>query len=229
MAFRKLFAVTVVLGAALAVGCGGTTGKSAFEPADDQAPNNGTDQPPLNGDQPTTNPDRAPSNSSDRPPLNPDSPGGGQLQELCDKLCQVVDRCDLDMGDVNASELCGMGFCTIPAGVQVQVPCVDEIVSLFDCALSLPNLCAPEDSPQAEANAAKCLDSFETFSSCVGDNYEPPSEPDPRPGNGDPPAGGTCTPAGGCQNCMSDCLSCYCQIADDPMPDQMACIDACTP
>lgn len=232
MALRKLFAVAMVLGGTLAVGCGGTTGKSAFDPVDDDAPSN-TDQPPANPDQPSGSDDRPPSSNPDRPPSNPDSPGGGRIQELCDKLCEVVDRCDtgMNMGDAEVGELCGMGFCTIPAGTPVQVPCLDEIIGLFDCALSLPNLCAADGSPQDEANQRVCQDSLESFGTCFEVEYEPPTD-NPDPGDDDddnPPVGQTCTPTGGCQNCASDCLSCYCQIADDEMPDQTMCTEACMP
>jgi hypothetical protein len=234
VALRKLFAVAMVLGGTLAVGCGGATGKSAFDPIDDEAPNNATDQPPANTDQPSGSTDRPPSSNPDRPPGNPDSPGGGRIQELCDKLCEVVDRCDtgMNMGDAEVGELCGMGFCTIPVGTPVTVPCLDEIIGLFDCALSLPNLCAADGSAQDEANQRVCQDSLQSFGTCFETEYQPPvtgNPDDDDDDDGDPPTQMSCTPAGGCQGCASECLSCYCQIADDPMPDQMACVDACAP
>jgi hypothetical protein len=232
VALRKLFAVALVLGGTLAVGCGGATGKSAFEPVDDEPPAN-TEQPALNPDRPSSNTDRPPSSNPDRPPSNPDSPGGGRIQELCDQLCELVDRCDtgMNMGDAEVGELCGMGFCTIPAGTPVQVPCLDEIVGLFDCALSLPNLCAAEGSSQAAANQEACRDSLQTFGTCFENEYKPPVTENPGSDDDEdddtPPAQSTCTPGGDCLGCASDCLTCYCQIADQPTPDPMACNDAC--
>jgi hypothetical protein len=233
VALRKLFAVAMVLGGTLAVGCGGATGKSAFDPVDDEPPNNATDQPPANPDRPSGNTDRPPSSNPDRPPSNPDSPGGGRIQELCDKLCQVVDRCDtgMNMGDTDVGALCEMGFCTIPAGTPVQVPCLDEIIGLFDCALSLPDLCAAEDSSQAAANQQACRDPFEGFGTCFENEYgtpiDNPGDDDGDDDDDEPPTQASCTQAGGCQNCASDCLSCYCQIADDATPDPMECNEEC--
>lgn len=233
MALRNFVVVAMVLGGTLAIGCGGATGKSSFDPVDDDAPAS-TDQPPTNLDQPSGSTDRPPSSNPDRPPSNPDSPGGGRIQELCDKLCAVVDRCDIgmNMGDAEVGDLCEMGFCAIPAGTAVQVPCLDEIVGLFDCALSLPNLCAAEGSSQAAANQQACRDSLEGFGTCIENEYgtpidNPGTDDDDGDDDGDPPVQQSCTPAGGCQGCASDCLSCYCQIADDPTPDQMSCVEAC--
>jgi hypothetical protein len=136
----------------------------------------------------------------------------------------------MNMGDVEVGELCEMGFCTIPAGTPVTVPCLDEIIGLFDCALSLPNLCAADGSAQDEANQQVCQDPLESFGTCFENEYEPPSTDNPGEEDPDPPGEQpSCTPAGGCENCASECLSCYCEIADDPTPDQMMCIEACTP
>jgi hypothetical protein len=183
VALRKLFAVAIVLGGSLAVGCGGASGKSAYDPdADQEAPNTAGDHPPNNaGDSPSADTDRPPSNT-DRPASNPDAVGGGRLKELCNKLCELVDRCSsgtmmdesMDLADVCANDGCNQ----IPPGAEAQIPCLQESLDLFDCILGLPNLCLDEDTEQGGAEVEVCSDAVKASSDCAEQNAPPTMRPD---------------------------------------------------
>jgi hypothetical protein len=220
--------VAIVLGGTLAVGCGGSTGKVAFDPGDDEAPNNAGDQPPLNGDQASNNPDRPPSNT-DRPASNPDGLGGGRFKELCNKLCEFVDRCvdGTRMDDsIELTEVCAQDGCSkIPAGAEARVPCLQESLDLFDCILSLPNLCSVASSGEDDAPGAEaCHDAVEASAACAERTGSTMMMPD----DDNPPAGESCTPPGGCRGCPDECATCTCQQASMQTPDLMACVDVCT-
>ena len=209
MAFRNVFGLALLLGGVLAVGCGGSSGKVTHDLGDDPPPTSG-DQPPLNPDRPSGSDDQPPS-SSGRPPSNPDSPSGGRLQELCSKLCEVIDRCDTgaNMDGMDTSDLCSEGGCRLPPGiVETAIPCGNEMIALLDCALGLSNLCAADGSPQDEANEQQCREAIQGFERC--DEYEPPDTDPPDPPNNED----DCTIAGGCE-CENPCQECYCAAGNN--------------
>lgn len=206
MALKKLFGVALLLGVAAA--CGGTTGKATYDADGDQPPAN-EDQPPKSSDQPGNSYDRPPG-SSERPPSNPGAPGGGggRLQSLCNKLCELVDSCDLgDMGGLEGG-LCAEGACLLPAEAETQAPCVNEAIDFLDCILGLGNLCS-DDGP-SEASLGRCQQSIEAAQRCQG-NYEPPDDDDPVPN----PTEGQCAPSLGCENCLNACTECLCEANGD--------------
>jgi hypothetical protein len=220
VAYRKLFGVAWLVCGILGAGCSNGKGRVAYDVDDDPPPASG-DQPPVSPDRPNGNPDRPP-NDSEQPPANSDAPSNsGQLQELCEKLCEVVDRCASqgnDMEGMDTRELCAQGSCMLPA--NVQIPCANELAGALDCVLGLSNLCAADGSEVNQANALECRDSVAAYSECSEGISSGGPEPEPEP---------SCTPAGRCRGCMDDCETCFCEIADDQTPDPMACTDECTP
>jgi hypothetical protein len=164
MAFRDFFQVAVLMGCVLTLGCGGTSGSVEHDAGEDPPPSSG-ENPPRNPDQPAPNSDRPPE-SSDRPPQSPSAlGGGGRLQTLCTRLCEVIDRCDSDDRSQEVDDLCDDGACLIPADVGVDVPCVAEVIDVLDCALGLSNLC-DDDSPLGAGEATQCRSALEGLSRC---------------------------------------------------------------
>jgi len=204
VACRQLGAMTFVVMALVAIGCGGGAGTAVSASSNDTEPPPNRDQPPSSGSA-----DQAPS-SSDQPPATTDpAPGGaGNLGTLCQKLCKSVadlgDRCAKLTGGLSLDKACGgANPCQVPA----NTPCQNEIASLFSCFIdNLDLACVPSDDNGSSAmkpQSAPCQDALKSFGAC-SDAQE--SADDGMVKN--------CTPQGDCE-CTNDCEKCLCKGIGD--------------
>lgn len=221
MAYRRLGAVAFAVLGWVTVGCGsgpagtvstGLDDEAAAPLNPDQPPRNAADQPPKNAaDTPPRNAADTPSNSSVPPseeqpgqpggPGKPPPPGGGNLGQLCRRLCDRLDDCpDTDSG-------CEADECSFSPSEEAAIaPCRSQISALYNCALNLPDVCGEL--------GAQCAPYLDAFTQCLQANgiddlgEEPTTNPPPAPPP--PPApGGMCTMANGCQ-CATACQLCTC-------------------